>query len=77
MQNRDIRSQGQAYTRTVPNTRGAGRVRDRELSMDIVVGIISAILTLVAIGLVVALATYMFPIIFSIGTLLDKKIHNQ
>lgn len=45
--------------------------------MDIVVGIISAILTLVAIGLVVALATYMFPIIFSIGTLLDKKIHNQ
>lgn len=45
--------------------------------MDIVIGIVSAILTLVAIGLAVALAAYMFPIIFSIGTLLDKRIHNQ
>lgn len=77
MQIRDIRPWGHAYTRTVPNSRGIGRVRDRELIMDIVIGILSAILTLVAIGLVVALATYMFPIIFSIGTLLDKRIHNQ
>lgn len=77
MQNRDISPAIQPYTRAVPNARGTGRVRDRELSMDIVIGIVSAILTLVAIGLVVALATYMFPIIFSIGTLLDKKIHNQ
>lgn len=45
--------------------------------MDIVVGIISALLTLVAIGLVVALVAYMFPIIFSIGTIIDKKINNQ
>lgn len=45
--------------------------------MDIVVGIISAVLTLVAIGLVVALVAYMFPIIFSIGTIIDRKINNQ
>ena len=45
--------------------------------MDIVVGIISAVLTLAAIGLVVALVAYMFPIIFSIGTIIDKKINNQ
>lgn len=45
--------------------------------MDIVTGIIGAILTLVAIGLAVALVTYMFPIIFSLGTIMDKKIHDQ
>jgi hypothetical protein len=45
--------------------------------MDILTGIIGAILTLVAIGLAVALVTYMFPIIFSLGTIIDKKIHNQ
>lgn len=45
--------------------------------MDIVTGIISAIITLVAIGLAVALVTYMFPIIFSLGTIIDKKINNQ
>lgn len=45
--------------------------------MDIVTGIIGAIITLVAIGLAVALVAYMFPIIFSLGTIIDRKIHNQ
>jgi hypothetical protein len=45
--------------------------------MDVVTGIIGAILTLAAIGLVIALVAYMFPIIFSLGTILDKRIHDQ
>lgn len=45
--------------------------------MDIVIGIIGAVLTLVAIGLAVALVAYMFPIIFSLGAIIDKKIQNQ
>jgi hypothetical protein len=45
--------------------------------MDIVTGIIGAILTLFAIGVVVGLVTYMFPIIFSLGTIIDKRIHDQ
>lgn len=45
--------------------------------MDIVTGIIGGILTLAAIGLIVGLVAYMFPIIFSIGTIIDKRINNQ
>lgn len=45
--------------------------------MDIVTGIIGAIITLAAIGLAIALVAYMFPIIFSLGTILDKKINDQ
>lgn len=45
--------------------------------MEIVTGIIGAILTLAAIGLAVALVAYMFPIIFSLGTLIDKRINNE
>jgi fucose permease len=45
--------------------------------MDIVTGVIGAILTLVVVGLVIALVAYMFPIIFSLGTIIDKRIHNQ
>ena len=45
--------------------------------MDIVTGIIGAIFTLVAVGLVIALVAYMFPIIFSLGTIIDRRIHDQ
>jgi hypothetical protein len=45
--------------------------------MDVVTGIIGAILTLVAIGLVIALVAFMFPVIFSLGTIIDKRIHDQ
>lgn len=45
--------------------------------MDIVTGIIGAVLTLAAIGLVIALVTYMFPIVFSLGAIIDKRIHDQ
>jgi fucose permease len=45
--------------------------------MDFVTGVIGAILTLVAVGLVIGLVAYMFPIIFSLGTILDKRIHDQ
>lgn len=45
--------------------------------MDIVTGIIGGILTLVALGLIIALVAYLFPIIFSLGTIIDKRIHDQ
>lgn len=45
--------------------------------MDILTGLIGGILTLVALGLVIALVAYMFPIIFSLGTIIDKRIHDQ
>jgi hypothetical protein len=45
--------------------------------MDIVTGIIGAILTLAVVGLVIALVAYMFPIVFSLGTIIDKRIHDQ
>jgi fucose permease len=45
--------------------------------MDILTGIVGGILTLVAIGLVIGLVAYMFPIIFSLGTIIDRRIHDQ
>lgn len=45
--------------------------------MDIVTGIIGFILTLVVVGLVIALAAYMFPIIFSLGNIIDKRVNDQ
>lgn len=45
--------------------------------MDIVIGIVGAILTLIVVGAVIALAAYMFPIIFSLGTIIDRRIHDQ
>lgn len=45
--------------------------------MEIVTGIIGAIITLAAIGLAVGLVAFMFPIVFSLGTMIDKRINNQ
>lgn len=45
--------------------------------MDIVTGIIGAILTLAVVGVIIALVAFMFPIIFSLGTIIDRRIHDQ
>ena len=78
MQFRNTRLEPASYTRTEPDVmRVLVALETGGSGMDVVTGIFGAILTLAAIGLVIALVAYMFPIIFSLGTILDKRIHDQ
>ena len=45
--------------------------------MDIVLGLIQAVITVGAIALVIMLVAALFPIVFSLGTIIDRRINNQ
>lgn len=45
--------------------------------MDFVVGLVQAALTLGAIALILVLIAGLFMIVFSLGTMMDKRINNQ
>ena len=45
--------------------------------MDILLGLIQAVITVGAIALVIVLVAALFPIVFSLGTVIDKRINNQ
>lgn len=45
--------------------------------MDFVIGLIQAVITVGAIALVIVLVALLFPVIFSLGTMIDKRVNNQ
>lgn len=45
--------------------------------MGLVVGLIQAVITLGAIALILLLIAVLFMIVFSLGTMFDKRINNQ
>lgn len=45
--------------------------------MGLVVGLIQAVITLGAIALILLLIAVLFMIVFSLGTMFDKRISNQ
>lgn len=45
--------------------------------MDFIVGLIEAAITLGAIALILVLVAGLFMIVFSLGTMMDKRINNQ
>ena len=52
-------------------------LNDRVNGMDILLGLIQAAITVGAIALVIILVAALFPIVFSLGTGIDKRINNQ
>lgn len=45
--------------------------------MDVILGLIQAVFTVVAVGVLIFLVASLFPIVFSLGTLFDKRTNNQ
>lgn len=66
------------YTHYTPEiVSGTRRRKGEESEMDFVVGLIQSAITLGAIALILVLVAGLFMIVFSLGTMLDKRISDQ
>lgn len=45
--------------------------------MDLLVGLIEAAVTVGAIALIMILVAFLFPLVVSLATMMDKRVNNQ
>lgn len=50
---------------------------DKEVEMDLLVGLIEAAVTVGAIALIMILVAFLFPLVVSLATMMDKRVNNQ
>ena len=46
-------------------------------TMDLIVGLFQAVITVGVIALIIVLVASLFPIVFSLATMMDKRVNNQ
>lgn len=49
----------------------------KDLAMDVLIGLLQAALTIGAVAVVIMLVAGLFMIVFSLGTMFDRRVNNQ
>lgn len=45
--------------------------------MDVILGLIQAVITVAVVGVLIFLVASLFPIVFSLGNMFDKRTNNE